>query len=48
VLRLDIFLIAILALTVIENANATSSDITLSSPIAVDAYGNQKSEIHVG
>ena len=47
-LRLDIFLIAILALTVIENANATSADITLSNPIAVDAYGNQKSEIHVG
>jgi len=48
VLRLDIFLIVVLAFTVIENANATSGDITLSSPIAVDVYGNQKSDIHVG
>jgi hypothetical protein len=47
-LRLDVFLIMILAITVVENANASSGDITLSSPIAVDASGNQKSDIHVG
>ena len=47
-LRLDIFLIVILAIIVIENANASSGDMTLSSPIAVDANGNQKSDIHVG
>ena len=47
-LRLDIFLIGILAITVVGSAYASSSDITLSPPSTVDASGNQKSDIHVG
>jgi hypothetical protein len=45
---MDIFLIGILAITAVENAYASSSDITLSALITVDASGNQKSDIHVG
>jgi len=48
VLRLAIFLIAIIAITVVGSANASSSNITLSTPIAVDTSGNQKLDIHVG
>ena len=48
VLRLDIFLIGILAITAVGSVHASSSDITLSSPSTVDASGNQKSDIHVG
>ena len=48
VLRLDIFLIVIVAITTVESVNASSGDITLSTPIAVDTSGNQKSDIHVG
>ena len=46
-LRHDILLIAIITITIFGSANA-SSDITLSTPIAVDTTGNQKSDIHVG
>ncbi len=46
--RLDIFLIGILAITAVESVYASSSDITLSAPITVDANGNQKSNIQVG
>ncbi len=48
VLRLDIFLIGILAITAVGSAHASSSDITLSPPSTVDASGNQISDIHVG
>lgn len=47
-LRWDIFLIGILAITAVESASASSNDITLSTPIPVDASGNQISDIHVG
>ena len=46
-LRLGIVLISIITITLVGSANA-SSDITLSTPIAVDTTGNQKSDIHVG
>ena len=48
VLRFGILLIAIVAVTIVGSTSASSSDITLSTPIAVDTTGNQKSEIHVG
>ena len=48
VLRFGILLIAIVAVTIVGSASASSSDITLSTPIAVDTTGNQKLEIHVG
>jgi hypothetical protein len=48
VLRLAILLIAIVTITVVGNANALSSDITLSTPIVVDTSGNQKPDMHIG
>jgi hypothetical protein len=48
VLRRGILFIAIIAITTVGSASASSGDITLSTPIAVDTSGNQKSEIHVG
>jgi hypothetical protein len=47
VLRLGILLITIITITLVGSANA-SSDMTLSTPTAVDTTGNQKSNIHVG
>ena len=46
-LRLGILLITIITITLVGSAYA-SSDMTLSTPTAVDTTGNQKSNIHVG